>query len=389
MISVEQAQQILATLSVNPATETVRLSDSLNRILARDVASTVNLPPFNKSAMDGFAIVAGDTSPHFKIVETIAAGSIPQQSITRGECAKIMTGAMLPEGADRVVKKEVTEERDGLMILVGRDDNVNVCTRGEDVQTGDLVLRQGDLIRPAELGVLASLGIDQVTVNQKAKVGVVVTGSEIVEPGHKLNSGQIYNSNAYSLAAQISQTGACVHYAGIAADDYEKTKNMIGDLLAANDMVLVTGGVSVGDFDFVPRVLADLGVEIHFEKVAVKPGKPTLFGTRDNKVVFGLPGNPVSTFVIFEIFVKPLLYRFMGHSIKPLYVSGFLHQEIKRKDAQRTAFIPVVYEQGQVTPVRYHGSAHFSALAATNALLMMSAGTDRIAQGSMVHVRQI
>lgn len=389
MISVEKARGILAERGVIPAVETVPLPDSLQRILAQDVVSAVNLPPFKKSAMDGFALSKNDGSTRFKIVETIAAGSIPRQSIKRGECAKIMTGAMLPEGADRVIKKEVTREQDGIMVVVGSDKKANVCEIGEDVRVGEVVLRQGTPIRPAELGIMASLGIEQVNVFQRISVGLVVTGSEIIEPGRPLKQGQIYNSNAYSLGAQISQTGALVHYAGIASDDYPKTRQMIGELLDQKDMVLVTGGVSVGDFDFVPRVLIDLGVDIHFEKVAVKPGKPTLFGTRDEKVVFGLPGNPVSTFVIFEIFVKPLLYRLMGCDFEPVYISGVLEKEIRRKSARRTAFIPVVYHRGRIRPVDYHGSAHFSALSATNALLMIEAGVDRVEQGHTVHVRQI
>ncbi|MCP4157018.1 MAG: molybdopterin molybdotransferase MoeA, partial [bacterium] len=183
MIPIEEAEKILNRVAFRTGTEEVPLMESLGRILGQDVVSGIYMPPFNKSAMDGYAISSQDDSAKFEVVEVIAAGSVPVKKINKGQCAKIMTGAMVPEGADRVVKIEITSETDGFMRITGEDENLNVCLMGEDVKPGDVILKAGHLIRPPELGVIASMGLDSVIVNKKAKVGIVTTGSEIVTPG--------------------------------------------------------------------------------------------------------------------------------------------------------------------------------------------------------------
>lgn len=389
MISVDEAHKIINRTAAHPEVETVTIERSLGRILAQDVVSGINMPPFDKSAMDGFAISSKDDSEKFTIVEVIPAGRVPKKKISRGECAKIMTGAMLPEGTDRVVKIEVTEEKNGFMFITDEDKALNVCLRGEDIQPGDKVLDAGSKIRSAEVGIIASMGMNSVEVYKKPLVGILTTGSEIVEPGKKLKAGQIYNSNSHSLSAQISAMGAEVKYGGILSDDQKIIGKKIEDFLSSTDMVLITGGVSMGEYDFVPQILEYLGVTLHFEKIAIKPGKPTVFGTRNKKIVFGLPGNPVSTFVIFEVFVKPLLYRLLGHNFAPLYLKGVMQQDIRRKKSIRLAFIPVIYNEGKISAISYHGSAHFNALSRANALLEIPAGVNKISKGQEVNVRQI
>jgi molybdopterin molybdotransferase len=393
MIPFEEAERIINEITHQPAalsTEKVLLMDSLNRVLGQDIVSTISMPPFDKSAMDGYAVASHDDSKTFEIVETIAAGYGPQKSISKGQCAKIMTGAMLPPGADRVIKREVTEEKDGFMLLTGEDKNRNICSLGEDIKPGDMVLKAGSLIRPPEIGVIASMGMSSIRVYEKPRVGIITTGSEIVAPGQPLAKGQIYNSNAYSLAAQVIQTGANIIMAGIVHDDKDYIRGNIAELLKHSQMILISGGVSVGDYDFVPGILKELGVHLHFESIAVQPGKPTVFGTWNDVLVFGLPGNPVSTFVIFEVLVRKALYRLMGYEYTPLFFKGVMKKEFRRRQAERAFFVPVRCDkEGFVEAVEYHGSAHLAALPQANALLMFPLGVHEIAEGSVVYVRQI
>jgi molybdopterin molybdotransferase len=390
MIPIEEAEKILDRIRCQTESEEIPLMDALGRVLAQDVVSRLNMPPFDKSAMDGYAIRSGDDSKRFEIVEVIAAGSVPRKKIEKGQCAKIMTGGMVPGGADRVVMVEVTEEKDGYMYLSGEDKNINICYLGEDIKTGDLVLESGHLVRPPEVGIIASMGMDRVKVFKKPMVGIITTGSEIKEPGEELEKGQIYNSNSYSIGAQVRRAGALVVYAGIVGDEKERIKQKIGDLLGKCQMVLISGGVSMGDYDFVPQILKDLGVCLHFDKVAIQPGKPTVFGTRGNGVIFGMPGNPVSTFTVFEVFVKPVLYRLMGHEYTPLLLKGVMKKDFRRKRGTRTAYVPVKYDnEGFVEPVEYHGSAHLASLSQANALLKVPTDVKKIVKGSVVYVRQV
>jgi molybdopterin molybdotransferase len=255
---------------------------------------------------------------------------------------------------------------------------------------GQVILKAGHLIRPAEIGIIASLGFDSVLVSTKPRVGIITTGSEIVKPGQRPAKGQIYDSNAYSLSAQVIQAGGQVTLAGIAGDDKDCIKEKITALLAETEIILISGGVSMGDFDFVPGILKELNVHLHFDKIAVQPGKPTVFGTRNGVIIFGLPGNPVSTFIIFEILVKKVILRLMDHKYSPLFMEGIMKKDFRRKRADRTFFVPVFYDkEGLVDPVEYHGSAHLTALSRANALLMVPMGINEILTGSSVHVRQI
>jgi molybdopterin molybdotransferase len=390
MIPIEEAEKILNRITCQPESEEVPLMDVLGRVLAQDVLSRLNMPPFNKSAMDGFAIRSDDDSKRFEIVEVIAAGSVPRKEIKKGQCAKVMTGGMVPEGADRVVMVEVTGEKDGYMYLTGEDKNINICYLGEDIKTGDLVLKSGHLVRPQEVGIIASMGMDRIKVFKKPVVGIITTGSEIREPGEVLKTGQIYNSNSYSLGAQVRRLGALVMYAGIVGDEKDQIKRKIGELLGECQMVLISGGVSMGDYDFVPQILKDLGVRLYFDEVAIQPGKPTVFGTRGNGLIFGMPGNPVSTFTVFEVFVKSVLYRLMGHEYTPILLKGVMKEDFRRERGTRTAYVPVKYDnEGFVVSVEYHGSAHLASLSQANALLKVPTKVEEIVKGSIVYVRQI
>ncbi len=389
MILFEEAQKIVNEVPVRTEVETVPLDKAGERILAQDIISSINMPPFNKSAMDGYAVISDDPSEKFRVIETIPAGKLPQKKVHRGECAKVMTGGIVPDAADRVIMREMTEEKDGYMFVTARETNKNVCIAGEDIKKGDRVLAKGIKIRPQEVGLIASMGLNKVTVYKKPRIGLISTGSELVPPGKRINQSQIYDSNSYSLSAQIKRTGVRLVDRRMVLDDPDKIKKAIRDFMERCDVLLVSGGVSMGDFDYVPYVLKKLGFTLHFEKVAIKPGKPTVFGTKGNQTVFGVPGNPVSTFVVFELFIRPFLLRLMGHTYEPLLISGVLKESIQRRKTGRAFFIPVEYREGAIKELPYHGSAHMHALTRANALLCIPKGVKELRKGKKVHVRQI
>lgn len=387
MIPLKEAIKILNEIPVFPREEEIPLEEAAGRILAEDIFSPIDMPPFNKSAMDGYAVNSSDNSECFQVVEVIPAGCVPEKKVSPGQCAKIMTGGMLPEGADRVIRREVTEEKDGVIRLTGDDTEQNVCFKGEDIKTGDRVLERGTLLRPQEMAVAASVGKEILKVYRKPVVGIAATGSEIVKPGFPLKKGQIYDSNTYSLGAQLKQMGVPLKKTIRIADSPSDIKTTLSGLLETCDLVLISGGVSMGDYDYVPGILEELGVRLHFKKVAIKPGKPTVFGSKDKTIVFGVPGNPVSTFVIFEIFIKPFIYRMMGHEFKPLIIKGKLKRELRRRKSTRTAFFPVYISEGEVEFPSYHGSAHILALTQANGLIRMPAGQNFISEGDLIDVR--
>lgn len=386
-IRVEEAEKILAAFPVAVEAETRQLQAAQDLILARDIRSPFAMPEFDKSAMDGFAYISEDRSPAYKIIETIAAGTPPRLAVTPGHCARIMTGAMLPAGADRVIKREATREENGTMTIIAEDRNRNIRKKGEDLQAGQLVLAAGERLRAAQIALLASLGMADVPTARPPRVGILTTGSELVDPGAPLAPGQIYDSNSYSLAAQLRETGAAAVRLGHVADNAGATATAIADGLIKCDVLILSGGVSAGDFDFVPAAMKAAGFVLHFEKVAVQPGMPTVFGSRDGQVAFGLPGNPVSTFVIFEIFIKPLLLRLQGHAYRPLVQPAVLATAFRRPHGGRTAFVPVACRDGRAVLLSYHGSAHLHSLSQANALLRVPAEQTDIAAGSTVHVR--
>jgi molybdopterin molybdotransferase len=389
LISVEDAEKIISAFPVSVKAETVPLLAAHDRFLAQDLFSPRDIPEFDKSAMDGFAYISQDSSPAYQIVETIAAGTPPRIVITPGQCARIMTGAMIPTGADRVVRRECAYEENDLMKIIAEDKNFNIRRKGEDLRTGKLVLARGVRLRAPQVAMLASLGLAEATVARPPCVGILATGSEIVEPGTRLGTGQIYNSNAYSLSAQLRETGAEPVVIGHVADSAGATVKAIAACTDRCDVLILSGGVSVGDFDFVPQAMRDAGYTLHFERIAVQPGMPTVFGSLGAGFAFGLPGNPVSTFVIFEILIKPLLLRMMGHSFKPLIQSVVLADAFSRSQGARTAFIPVKCQKGRASLVGYHGSAHLHALSRANALLRIPAGQVDIPAGSTVDVRYL
>lgn len=387
MISYEEAAAIINRQVFSPVADVISLENSLDRILAEGIFSPLDIPPFSKSGMDGYAYCEGDNSNRFRILETIPAGSIPRFPVNTGECSKIMTGAMVPDGAGRVIRREFTKETDGFMHIVQEDPKRNILSQGEDLRKGDPALPCGCRIGRPEIAFLASLGIASFPVFHRPRIGVITTGSELLRPGQPPERGKIYDSNSFSLAAQIFDTGAILAARDTATDDPGEITARISRLLEKNDLLILSGGVSAGDFDYCPSVLKELGASIFFEKVAVQPGMPTLFARIGEKPVFGLPGNPVSTFIIFEVFIKPLIFAMSGYSWKPRIVSGIMREPFRRKFSERTLFQPARHDGEWITPVSTHGSAHLHALTKADCLLTIPAGVEEIPAGQIIHAR--
>jgi len=293
----------------------VDLLDALGRAAAEDVVSPENVPSFDNSAMDGYAVRGAELEEgrrEFRVVVDVPAGHWADDLLGPGEAAKIMTGAPLPPGVDTVVQVEHTEQ-DGELLVV-RDaprTGANVRRAAEDIAQGDVVIPRGARLGPAEIGVLASIGMRRVSVASRPRVAVLATGSELVAPGKPLGPSQIRNSNSFSAGSQVLMAGGDPILLGIARDDLDETRRLIGAALQ-NDVVITSGGVSVGEYDFVKQVQEELGVERRFWGVATKPGKPLAFGVRGDTLVFGVPGNPVAAMVSFEMYIRPALLAMQG-----------------------------------------------------------------------------
>lgn len=392
MISFEEALQIIVSGARQLGAERVDFNEALHRVLAEDIHSDVDMPPFNKAAMDGFACRRADLSDEMQVVETIAAGAIATRSVGQGQCIRIMTGARVPDGADTVIMVEQTEEvATDLIRFTGAKTTPNIAYEAEDVRKGDLVLQKGTFIKAQHIAMLSSVGAVMPLVAKRPRVAVLSTGDELVEPTEVPGPGMIRNSNGFQLAAQVKAAHCLANYMGIIPDDKEATDLAISKALAENDVVILSGGVSMGDFDFVPEIMKKNHVKIGFRKVAVKPGRPTVFGRTEKSSIFGLPGNPVSSFINFEVFVKPLLFEMMGHKYSPLQLQMPMAVPFRRKKADRREFLPVYIDpaKGEVTPVQYHGSAHIHAVGLAQGLMNIPAGVFEFEKGALTDVRPI
>jgi molybdopterin molybdotransferase len=391
MVSYERALQIILNDVRQMGTERIGFEDALFRMLAEDIFSDIDMPPFDKSAMDGYACRREDLDKELEVTETIAAGEQAKNALSPGQCVKIMTGAMVPPGADTVIMVEHTEEaRPGYIRFTGSSTPANIAYLAEDVRNGDLIWEKGMQILPQHVAVFAAVGCTNPLVAKQVRVAILSTGDELVEPHDYPALGKIRNSNGSQLVAQVKAAHCSPNYMGIVPDSKAATRKAIGTALAENDVVILSGGVSMGDFDFVPAIMRELGVEILFQKVAIKPGRPTVFGRTDTSYIFGLPGNPVSSFINFEVMVKPLLYQMMGSKLEPMELSLPLGFDFSRKKADRPEFIPVNFDKnGYVASLPYHGSAHIHAVCLANALMYVPQDVFTIREGEKVLIRPL
>lgn len=375
-------------------TENVDIFNCLGRVLAEDIKCDRDLPPFNRVAMDGYACKSSDIFNKLEVVDFVAAGHSPSKTIEKGQCSKVMTGCMLPKGADMVFKIELSKDLGNNYVeFTGNEKDAkakNYCPMGEDNKEGDLIIEKGTLLHSGHVGIIASLGINKPLVYKAPTVGIIATGDEIVEPEIKPENHQIRNTNSYLLYSQCKKIGCNPIYFGIAKDIKEDINKIFNNAIEKCDVVLMTGGVSMGDFDLVPDIMKMNNFEILFDKVKVKPGKPTTLSVSENKVCFGMPGNPVSTFMIFEVIVKLFLQKIMGQKDEIITFKLPLAKEISRKKSSRKQWIPVSFNnQGEVVPLPYHGSGHFTSLAQAKGIISIPEGVSKISKGQLVDVRQI
>lgn len=391
MLLFEDALDIVLKSSKTLEVEQVLLNDSLNRILAEDVKSDMDIPPFIRSAVDGYACRRKDIKEALEVVELIPAGQAPSKVVGKNQCSKIMTGAQVPEGADCVLMVEYTESvTKNIIRFIAADTMNNIAYKAEDVHYGDVVLIKGTLIKPQHIAILATIGCAKPLVSKQPKVAIISTGDELVEPVIKPGPSQIRNSNAYQLIAQVKNAYCIPIYIGIAPDDKGKTKIMITEALEKSDVLLLTGGVSMGDFDYIPGILKEKNIELKFQKLLVRPGSPTVFGVSDNRWIFGLPGNPVSSFVVFEMLAKPLLLKLMGGNGEIKNIKLPVAENYKRKKTDRLNWVPVnINSKGEAAMIEYHGSAHIHSVCFADGLMMVPFGVNEIKKGEKVDVRPL
>ena len=397
----EALAHILEFFAPLPA-ERVPLLEALDRVLAEDVRAPQDIPPFTNSAMDGFAVrsvdVAGADPSHkmrLQVIGQVAAGEAPSVSVQPGTAVRIMTGAPLPEGADAVVRFELTESTpDTVLVCAGAAPGENVRPAGEDVRAGDVAIAQGTPIRPHVIGLLASLGCSEVACHRRPRVAVLATGDELVPLGEPLRPGQIRNSNEYSLAALVEEAGGVPVCLGIARDNAAHLKSKLAEGLTQNvDLFLTSAGVSIGDYDIVKDVLAEEGV-VHFWQVAIKPGKPLAFGRIQGVPLLGLPGNPVATAVAFEAFARPAILTMLGRP-RPYRVElpAILDEDVYNSGRRHymRAWVRRVGREFHVATrgsgVSTQGSGILSSLVWANCLLIVPEDVTYLPAGSSVEVQ--
>jgi molybdopterin molybdotransferase len=386
MLAVAEAQRLILQHARPLAPETASLGPSvLGLVLAEDVISDLDSPPYDKSMMDGYAVRCADLAAGqgtLAVVEEIPAGTTPTKAVERGQASRIMTGAPIPDGADAVVMVERTTMLDDHRVKV--DDRPragqNICARASELRRGDVVLASGTILRPQEIGLLGTVGRSSFKAVPRPRVCVLSTGDELVEANQAPGPGQIRNSNGPMLAAQVGRAGGVPRYLGIARDNLESLGPLVAEGLEA-DVLILSGGVSAGKLDLVPGVLRASGVVAHFHKVEMKPGKPVLFGTRVTErttLVFGLPGNPVSSFVGFELFVRPAFRRLRGLGDR---VNDSLSAKLVEDCAYKTdrptyhpARVEATDDGWHVRPVPWFGSPDLRGLTRANALVLFTAG---------------
>ncbi|HPW78676.1 MAG TPA: molybdopterin molybdotransferase MoeA [Bacteroidales bacterium] len=388
MIDFHDALNIVLNHAVPVGTEEIALTDACERVLAFDVFAPEDIPSFSKSAMDGYACRREDMLLGMKVLEVIPAGYRPQHRITPGTCSKIMTGAMVPEGANAILTVENATIRDGLVYGTPPQKS-HIMVQGEDMKKGDRMLEKGTILNPRHLALLASCGIDRVTVGRCIRTGILSTGNELIEAGEVAEPGKVFNSNSWQLISMVNRSNGIPTYYGIAADTKEDTCRLLSQAIKENQVVILTGGVSEGDFDLVPVVIRELGFRILFDRVRIQPGKPTTFAVspKSGKFIFGLPGNPVSSFVQCLLFVKPFLAALQGARWEPLSTHLTMKGDYQRRNSSRMAHIPLqINPDGTVSPLPYHGSAHQASLTKAHALGRIPVGVDRICDGETMEI---
>lgn len=398
---VEEAREIVLASVCPLDNEIIPIIDSYNRVLYQDIISSIMIPSADDSAMDGYAVIAGDTlgasdnTPVSLRVtgEVRSGGPAFDGKVSQGTAVRIMTGALIPEGADSVIEVECTEEENGSVRLFKQVDKQTNCrSAGESIKKGDLILRQGVRLSSADVGLLASMNYNTVNVYRQATVAIISTGDELVDLGNETHRGQIRDTNAYVIYSEVKKLNAVPRYLGITKDTLQDIKDVFLKALEA-DVVISTGGVSKGKYDFVKMAYRDLGIETQFANVNVKPGKPCTFGTKGAKLIFGLPGNPVSALTSFIQFVRPALLSLMGAvNINQPVVNAYLEEDIKIKSG-RVHFLRGLFtvknNDFYVTTTGNQKSSVLSSMSKANCLIMLPEHIAGIKAGEKVPIQLI
>lgn len=397
MISVEEALGLILENIREIGFEKVDIKEALGRVIAEDVYARRNIPPWDNSAMDGYAVRVDDVEGAskenpavLKVIESLPAGYISENRLNPGEAIKIMTGAPMPNGADAVVMAEYTEKDGGKVRIFKRPEKGDHIRRaGEDVKDGQLVIKKGQLIRPSEIGMLASMARSIVSVYQRPRVAILATGDELVDLDEEICGAKIINSNTYAVGAQIQECGALPILLGIARDRQDELEEKLRLSMNA-DIIITSGGVSVGDYDHVKDVVKGLGGDLRLWKVAIKPGKPLAFSVLNGRPMFGLPGNPVASMVTFEIFVRPAILKMMGHKkiFRPI-IDATIKNDLKKKE-QRRHFIRASVQSDvdgyAVETTGDQGSHMMTSMTKANGLIIFHENETSIKAGDKVKV---
>lgn len=394
MITVDQATSIVLSRIQPLGAETVPLEQAHRRILAENVRADIDLPPFDRARMDGYAVRSLDVSTApvmLRVIGEIAAGAQFEQRVNAGEAVKIFTGAPVPAGADAVQKVEVTRANGrAVEILESVAAGQFITPHASEVASGEIVAEAGREIGPAEMAVLASFGYASVKVGRRPRVAVMSTGSELVDVSSKPSGAQIRNSNSYTLAAYADRAGAIVDMLGTVEDTPEATRNALIRAADNRDIVITSGGVSMGDYDLVKAALKEIGAEIYFDKVIIRPGKPIVFARCGKTFFFGLPGNPVSTSVTFNVFVRPAIRNMQGEASPALPTVSAQLSRIVRDSSSRRSYLParLFIEEGRamVEPLKWGGSSDLVAFMRANSLIVVREDVHEIAEGELVDV---
>ena len=387
MITVEEAFKLVKNnITPNEKTILIELNNSLGYVLALDVFSPINMPPFRQSAMDGYALNLHNKS-NYKIIDEIKAGDEHQPILNKGEAVRIFTGSAVPKTANTVIMQEkVTVKGIHLSINNTVSKNKNIRPLGEQVKEGALALKKGTKLTSAAIGFLLALGIYEVSVYDKPKIGIVTTGNELVEAGQKLTYGKIYESNSGMLQNGLKALGFSKVTVNKIKDDYQTTLKSLEKIISKNDMVLISGGISVGDYDFVGKALLEIGTKQIFYKVKQKPGKPLFFGKLNSKPVFALPGNPASALSNFYIYVHPALERLSGNINFSINKGIAILDSDFIKKGDRAQFLKAHHENGKVTILDGQSSAMLHTFATANVLVYKPCNINDYVKGDTVQI---
>lgn len=387
MIPFEKAISIFDSIvsEIDVPIITIPVKNAAGCFLRQDIVSQLDLPPFNKSAVDGYAIMAGDERDAYQLLEIVAAGSVGSQVLKSGTTVKVMTGAPVPKGAGKMVMVEHTAVEGNTVKIIQQSSQSNICLFAEDVRKGQVILKAGRQIDEVDISTIISCGITEIEVSRPVNISILVTGDELVDSFENLEMGKIMNSNGPMLSTLAKKYGLNVVMTSIVRDNPDILKQKLQEALNKADITVLSGGVSVGDFDYVLETMESLGLRIHFNKVAEKPGKPMTFASKDNKIVLGLPGNPVSAYVTFHLYAFRGYIALSGGNPQYNIIHLPLANSFKRKKSSRKEFIPCnLNADGRLDIIEYHGSGHLSALLKANGFFVVPVGTTNIEQNEIV-----